>query len=354
MADGMSGMKIEMLGRDGNFAQWFGQIEAALIIKGWDEYLTEEPSEDDPEEVRGDRRCKALLQAYTTGVLNNVVRNAGTARQAWDLLHEEYRGEISVRKIDLLRKATEMRQGDLSIQKYIDKVRVLREEFRAVSLEDEMGLLTTQFVKGLRPTILSSVGTQLGTEVTRGADLDTICTNLRSLVTFLPGRGGDVGHAAVARVGGGFKGKCHYCGKQGHPHRDCRKKKADRDAGKKLVWSRDNEKKSEPAHSGVGAALCVKAARVAAATVRVDDRRRDRLVFDTGATHNFVKELSMLHDKHDSPVEIVLMGGKEMHHVACMRRDGGTTWRTPRTSDPERSTLCTDNAHEPSVRRLCH
>ena len=87
-----------------------------------------------------------MLQAYTNGVLNNVVRNAGTARQAWDLFHEEYRGEISVRKKHLLRKATEMKQGGLSIQKYIDKVRVLRDEFRAVSLEDEKRLLTTQFI----------------------------------------------------------------------------------------------------------------------------------------------------------------------------------------------------------------
>ena len=133
--------------------------------------------------------------------------------------------------------------------------------------------------------------------MSRGADLDTICTRLRSLATFMAGRGGDAGHAAVARGGGGFKGKWHYCGKQGHPDRDCRKKKADRDAGKKLEWSRDNEKKSEPAHSGAGAALCIKAVRVAVATVRVEDRRIDRLVFDAGATHNFVKELPSRFDK---------------------------------------------------------
>ena len=56
---------------------------------------------------------------------------------------------------------------------------------------------------------------------------------------------------------------------------------------------------------------------MAATTVRVNDDRSDRQVFDTGATHNFVKDLSMLHDKRDSPIEMVLMGGKEAHRVAC-------------------------------------
>jgi len=316
----MSGMRMEVLSRDGNFRQWFDRIEAALILKGWDEWLHDEPAGDDADGIRDERRCKALMQAYTSGILSTVVRNAGSARQAWQALHQEFRGGLETRKFDLLRKATEIRQGDRSVQKYIDYARGIRDEFSEIELTDEMGLLTAQFIKGLRPSIASHVSTQLGSEVTRGADLDTICESLKTLVTFLPGREAGVARAAAAR-GGGFKWKCHYCGKVGHPHRECRKKQEDRDAGRKLNWAQPlgsrNAEKKQDADSGEGVALCVREARVAATTVSVNDERSDRLVFDTGATHNFVKDLSMLHDKRDSPIEMVLMGGKEAHRVAC-------------------------------------
>ena len=116
---------------------------------------------------------------------------------------------------------------------------------------------------------------------------------------------------------------CHglTCRVWRHPHRECRKKQEDRDAGRKLncaqpLGSRNAEKKQD-ADSGEAVALCVREARVAATTVRVNDERSDRLVFDNGATHNFVKDLSMLHDMRDSPIEMELMGGKEAHRVAC-------------------------------------
>ena len=63
------------------------------------------------------------MQAYTSGALITVVRNAGSARQAWQALHPEFRGGLERRKFDLLRKATEIRQGDRSVQKYIDYAR---------------------------------------------------------------------------------------------------------------------------------------------------------------------------------------------------------------------------------------
>ena len=154
-----------------------------------------------------------------------------------------------------------------------------------------MGLLTAQFIKGLRPFIALHVSTQLGSEATWGAYLDTICESLKTLVTFLPGREAGGTRAAVAR-GCGFKWKCHCCGKVGHSHRECRKKQEDRDARRNLNWVQPLgyrfAEKYQNADSGEGVALCVREARVAATTARVSDRRSDRLLFDTGATHNFV------------------------------------------------------------------
>ena len=52
--------------------------------------------------------------------MSTVVRNSGSARQAWQALHQELRGGLEKRKFDIFRKATEMRQGDRSVHKYID------------------------------------------------------------------------------------------------------------------------------------------------------------------------------------------------------------------------------------------
>ena len=70
------------------------------------------------------------------------------------------------------------------------------------------------------------------------------------------------------------------------------------------------------ASGSAGAALVARAA-TAIATVHVRADMADSLVFDTGATHNFVKDLTMLHDKRDTMVKVLVMGGKEVHRVAC-------------------------------------
>eukprot|EP00892_Ulva_mutabilis_P003552 jgi/Ulvmu1/1569/UM110_0032.1 len=72
--------RIQQLGRDGNFRQWFAHMEAALTMKGWERWLTEEPAEDDDAGVAEDRKARAAIKfdrpdmlVFDTGATHNFV-----------------------------------------------------------------------------------------------------------------------------------------------------------------------------------------------------------------------------------------------------------------------------------------
>ena len=328
MADGIS-TKVEVLTREGNFRHWFGQMESILVLKNLDDVLYAEPGQAANEAEQAaveaaltrDRKVRAYLKMHTKGALQAIVTRARTAKAAWDALHDDYRGGLAVRRPQMLRKATELQQGDDSVQRYIDRVKEIRDDFVEADMETSMPVLINQFVKGLRPALANVVGVQLGVGMSQGAGLDQLCNQLRDLAAILPDRGAAARAAAAVAKKERNKArgplKCHYCGKEGHKHFECTKKQDDLAAGKKLQWANRRDGGGDGSKEGAGRALCVRTARVAMATVKVPSDRSNYVHFDTGATHNYVSDLSMLHDKRSTPVEVMKMGGNEEHVVAC-------------------------------------
>lgn len=325
-------VKIELLTRDSNHKHWFRQIKNALAWKGYDDCLETAPAEGDEAAAARDRRVKGFVGTHIKDVgLMRVLDNASTTKEAWEALHEEFRGSAKLAQNRVLTKGTRLTQGDDSVQRYIDRARELRDEFLEADLEKSVLILEQQFVRGLRPALYDKVGMQLAVSVTKGAELDALCDELRDLTALLPDK--LTARAAAAKGKGREKETrtCHYCGETGHVHAKCSEKKQDIAAGRPLVWFRDRQKKSpgdgagHGSGAGKGSALSARAlsargvasGRVAVASVTVSSDSCEGLFFDTGATHNFVKDLSMVHEKRDTPVEIVRMGGNEEHVVAC-------------------------------------
>jgi hypothetical protein len=123
-----------------------------------DEMLEREPDEDDAEEKCKDVICKAKLQLHVSGPLRDIVTRGKTAKEAWQLLHDEYMGGLHARKPKLMGELHMLEQGGRSVVQYIDQAKELRDQFEELNLEASLPLLSHKFIQGLHRDIRQSCG----------------------------------------------------------------------------------------------------------------------------------------------------------------------------------------------------
>ena len=279
MGDQTMTVRIPVLSREGNFKQWASQVKAMLTVSNrLDEMLMREPAADDAEDISRDVICKAKLQLHVTGPLRDIVERAATAKEAWQVLHDEYMGDLHARKPKLMGDLHSLVQGSLSVIQYIDQARELRDQFEDLQLEASLPLLCHKFIQGLNREVLQTCGPILSNMLRKeGVTLDDICSSLRDMMCFIPGGG----EARVHPVKGKETRRCYYCGVAGHLKKDCHKRKRDEASSK----SKSNE------HQGPTAVLSV-IAKIASTRTK-----SDALWYDSGATHHITHDRSLLRDK---------------------------------------------------------
>jgi hypothetical protein len=139
MADGMT-LKLTPLTRDGNYKLWAGQVKSMLIVGNLlDKLLTSEPGEDADAKEK-DTVCKARVMLCVSGPLRDVVERAGTAKEAWEALRQEYLGDLHARKPKLMDELTRLSQERGSIVDYIDSAKELRDKFGRPGVMRSKGL----------------------------------------------------------------------------------------------------------------------------------------------------------------------------------------------------------------------
>jgi hypothetical protein len=144
MADGLT-VKLTPLTRDGNCKQWAGQVRSLLIVATrLDKLLDREPAGE--EEVEKDIVCKARLMLCVSGPLRDIVDRAGSAKDAWDALQEEYLGDLHAKKPKLMADVTALSQEGRSVIEYIDKAKELRDQFESVGMSESLPLLCHKYL----------------------------------------------------------------------------------------------------------------------------------------------------------------------------------------------------------------
>jgi hypothetical protein len=140
--------------------------------------------------------CKARLTLCVSGPLREVVARAGTAKEAWDDLREEYLGDLHPRKPRLMADLLELKQDGTSVMAYIDKAKALRDEFEDLEQEASLPLLCQKFLHGLDSNVLRTCGPILSRKLRRkDVCLDELCSELRDMLQFIPEAGGAVNAA---------------------------------------------------------------------------------------------------------------------------------------------------------------
>jgi hypothetical protein len=299
MADGMT-LKLTPLTRDGSYKLWAGQVKSMSIVANrLDKLLTSEPGEDADAKEK-DTVCKARLMLYVSGPLRDVGERAGTAKEAWEALRQEYLGDLHARKPKLMDELTRLSQERGSIVDYIDSAKELRDKFEDLDMSSSLPLLCHKFIQGLDSHVLQTCGPILS-NMLRGKDvgLDELCVSLREMSSFIPGGISEV-HAAQAEIPD--KRRCYYCRQTGHLKKDCRKRENDRKSGRD---KRQSGQKGQPKVLST------------CANVSAVKGMSNKLVYDTGATHHVVNNQLLLHDPKPSVMKTVKMGGGEVHRVTC-------------------------------------
>jgi hypothetical protein len=163
-------------------------MRAYLVTqKRLDKLLDAAPTAGNEKETENDILCKAQLQLRVSGPLNAVVERAKTAKAAWDALHREYVGSLQVRQPQLMTSLTELSQGSLTLVKYIDKVKQLRDDFEALSMEQSLPLLKQRFLIGLSDELRISCGPILHAFLLdESKTLDDLVEQVRSMSLLLP------------------------------------------------------------------------------------------------------------------------------------------------------------------------
>jgi hypothetical protein len=160
---------VVKLTRNGNYHKWVAQITAHLVELDLEEWLTSEPDDTKPTEVKAAKKCKARLLLAVEGGLIRVVERATSAKKAWQAIHADHLGSLTERRPQLLGELRILKQktGE-SVEAYGERALDLLQRLEDLELKDSEILLTDAFIQGLLPKLQAPCAAPLTASVEQG------------------------------------------------------------------------------------------------------------------------------------------------------------------------------------------
>lgn len=123
-------VRIPVLTREGNYKAWAASMRAYLVtLKRLDRLLDNPPAADDERAEELDIQCRSRLLLQVAGPLQDIVERASTAHEAWQALHDDYKGSLLERQPLVMADLMKLQQGSDTITRYVDRAKSLRDEF---------------------------------------------------------------------------------------------------------------------------------------------------------------------------------------------------------------------------------
>jgi hypothetical protein len=271
-------VEVPLLRRSSNWVAWAAKMTAFLSLRTRpvQQYLTREPIEGDDAERAQDQICLNTIILYIDDELTTDISGCLTACEAFSALKQTILHEVQVRGQICNQRISALSQSSTTIEAYLKRAQSLMVEAQDIGEATYMRNLCSRVILGLKPTLLKSLGDNLMSlveaEISAESTKAEICTVFITVVQRIRARShmffGEEDRSADKQEAAMFavhQGKppvphatpqpsdppatqeppvnrqqmqtsdriCHYCGKEGHMKRNCRKFKADVAAAQK-------------------------------------------------------------------------------------------------------------------------
>lgn len=310
-------LTVEKL-NDFNYEVWEFRIDLLLIREGLSDVVKNvKPATPDATWISKDGKARAIIGlSIEDGQLCHVI-NAATARDMWEALQKHHNRSTLATKVHVLRKLMRMQLTENSnmadhlaeISRLSNRLSSMGEPLKECLLVAIILSSLSDSYDGLITALESRPEAELTLEFIQGKLLDEWRKRVEK---------SDAG-TGVEKV---FKSNertktekikvkaCHYCGKEGHYRRDCRKLMLDRKARGK-----EEEKKVEKVKSNHKANIAVVSDDeevCLAAGVPVGDRCEAMWYLDSGATSHMTCDKRLLDQVDASLMNIGLADGSSI------------------------------------------
>lgn len=308
------------LDRDVAFDVWQLQFKAYMSTKESVRWLTSEPSTDTEATSDAAAKAKVILAMKDP----SLIRLSATARSAagfttkayWDALVSDFEGRTRIKKHEIVREERVFAQK--KSEKFVDYCdRAAELEARMLTAGIDTGCLVDNIILGLAEPFQRNNRdqlTKLAHESGATSALSEVLSHIRQYSRLSPTPSEAAHGVALAAKGPQrrkFTGNCHYCSLKGHMERDCRKKKADQQAGRPPPAPRDGGTSQPPAAALVCKAQVLDGVALAAS----HSEETGVMLYDSCCTHHLVNDKRFLTDFGPSDVTCMRMGGDEPHKV---------------------------------------
>ncbi|KAL9686189.1 hypothetical protein QQ045_023644 [Rhodiola kirilowii] len=126
-----------LLGRE-NFVSWEKSMEIALSVRSKLEFVEgKRPKPTDPTLSVKWKRCNYVIMTWMLNSVSKKVVNhilhAKDAASAWRILHSRYAGSNVLRKFFVKKEISNIKQGDLDVASYFEKLNAYWKELDSMS-----------------------------------------------------------------------------------------------------------------------------------------------------------------------------------------------------------------------------
>lgn len=242
-------LTVEKL-NDFNYEVWKFRIDLLLIREGLSDVIVNpKPEVPDAAWIVKDGKARAIIGlSIEDSQLCHVIK-ATSAREMWEALKKHHTRSTLATKVHVLRKLMRMQlseDGNMAdhlaeITRLAHRLNNMGEPLKECWLVAIILSSLSDSYDGLITALESRPEEDLTLEFIQGKLLDEWCKRVEKT-------GSDIGSEKVFKTNDRAKSdkrakKCHYCGKEGHYRRDCRKFVQD----KKMKYREEEEKKQEKA-----------------------------------------------------------------------------------------------------------